>query len=100
MYVRIKRKVFSLHLITQVLFIHLCHLIWLITVVDSKIDLTKNNGQGREDIVFSVVSGSAALPCNITPPEGGNDAARLILWYKDTDPQPVYSFDNRYGNHV
>ena len=27
---------------------------------------------------------------------GSNDAARLVLWYKDSDPQPVYSFDNRY----
>ena len=27
-----------------------------------------------------------------------DDGARLVLWYKDSDPQPVYSFDARYLN--
>lgn len=52
----------------------------------------------EEKIIYSVVSGSAHLPCNITPPLGSGDAARLVLWYKDSDPQPVYSFDARYLN--
>ncbi len=53
--------------------------------------------QEETKVIYSVVSGSAHLPCNMTPPEKGlqNDGARLILWYKDSDPQPVYSFDNR-----
>ena len=27
-----------------------------------------------------------------------DDGARLVLWYKDSNPQPVYSFDARYMN--
>ena len=44
--------------------------------------------------VYGVVSGSANLPCNITSPVSG-DSARLVLWYKDDSPQPVYSLDAR-----
>ena len=44
--------------------------------------------------VYGVVSGSAHLPCNITSPTPG-DSARLVLWYKDESPQPVYSLDAR-----
>ncbi len=44
--------------------------------------------------VYGVVSGSAHLPCNITSPSPG-DSARLVLWYKDDSPQPVYSLDAR-----
>ena len=53
-------------------------------------------GLANSEIIYSVVSGSAHLPCNVSPPQGSNDEPRLILWYKDSDPQPVYSFDNRY----
>ena len=56
------------------------------------------NSETNSEIIYSVVSGSAHLPCNVSPPQGSNDEPRLILWYKDSDPQPVYSFDNRYTN--
>ncbi len=46
--------------------------------------------------VYSVVTGAAHLPCNITP-ESRTDGARLVLWYKDFDPAPIYSFDARYS---
>lgn len=46
--------------------------------------------------VYSVVSGSAHLPCNITPATE-LDGARLVLWYKNEDPAPIYSFDARYS---
>ena len=45
--------------------------------------------------VYAVATGSAHLPCNIIP-ESPTDGASLVLWYKDSDPQPVYSFDARY----
>lgn len=48
------------------------------------------------EVVYSVVSGSAHLPCNIRPIMEKGDGARLVLWYKDDGVQPVYSFDNRY----
>ena len=54
------------------------------------------DGNAAAAVIYSVVSGSAHLPCNISPPQGSEDSARLILWYKDANPQPVYSFDNRY----
>ena len=44
--------------------------------------------------VYGVVSGSAHLPCNVTSPTPG-DSPRLVLWYKDDKPQPVYSLDAR-----
>eukprot|EP00095_Tigriopus_kingsejongensis_P007812 snap_masked-scaffold204_size260821-processed-gene-1.10 protein:Tk07812 transcript:snap_masked-scaffold204_size260821-processed-gene-1.10-mRNA-1 annotation:"neural cell adhesion molecule 2-like" len=50
---------------------------------------------GMQD-VYSVVSGSAHLPCNITA-NSIHDGARLVLWYKDDNPQPVYSFDARFS---
>lgn len=59
-------------------------------------ELASTSDEEGSKIIYSVVSGSAHLPCNITPPQGSKDAPRLILWYKDADPQPVYSFDNRY----
>ena len=50
----------------------------------------------NEDLkeVYGVVSGSAHLPCNVTAPTPG-DSPRLVLWYKDDKPQPVYSLDAR-----
>jgi hypothetical protein len=42
-----------------------------------------------------VVTGSAHLPCSIIP-ESESDGASLVLWYKDANPQPVYSFDARF----
>lgn len=45
--------------------------------------------------IYSVASGYAHLPCNITPPI--DDGVRLVLWYKDKNPQPVYSFDARFS---
>ena len=77
----------------QALF-HALALLLMTSVANGKIELQNETHENKE-IIYSVVSGSTNLPCNITPPEGGNDAARLVLWYKDTDPQPVYSFDNR-----
>ena len=44
--------------------------------------------------VYGVVTGSAHLPCNVTSPTPG-DSPRLVLWYKDDKPQPVYSLDAR-----
>ena len=32
----------------------------------------------------------------LQPPDG-KDTARLVLWYKNKDPQPVYSFDARFS---
>ena len=46
--------------------------------------------------IYGVVDGTAYLPCNITPPMR-NDSVRLVLWYKDSKPQPVYSFDSRFS---
>ena len=56
-----------------------------------------NNKQMTE--VFSVVSGLAHLPCDLTPPNATNskDTPRLVLWYKNDDPQPIYSFDARFS---
>ncbi len=53
-----------------------------------------NEDEDQVKVVYSVVSGTAHLPCNITPPLKG-DRARLVLWYRGQDPQPVYSFDAR-----
>jgi len=51
--------------------------------------------------VFSVVGASAALPCDIKPAaeEGeSGDGPRLVLWYKDDSPHPVYSWDARFDH--
>lgn len=69
-------------------------LVSIFEICFGSIDLANNS----EEIIYSVVSGSAHLPCNVSPPQGSSDEPRLILWYKDSDPQPVYSFDNRYTN--
>ena len=51
--------------------------------------------------VFSVVSGLAHLPCDLTPPNkttsGFKDSPRLVLWYKNDNPQPIYSYDARFS---
>ena len=49
--------------------------------------------------VFSVVSGLAHLPCDLTPPNAttSKDSPRLVLWYKNDNPQPIYSFDARFS---
>ena len=49
--------------------------------------------------VFSVVSGLAHLPCDLTPPNATilKDSPRLVLWYKNDNPQPIYSFDARFS---
>jgi hypothetical protein len=49
--------------------------------------------------VFSVVSGLAHLPCDLTPPNATilKDSPRLVLWYKNDDPQPIYSYDARFS---
>ena len=46
--------------------------------------------------IYAVAGSSANLPCNLKPPDG-KDTARLVLWYKNSDPQPVYSFDARFS---
>ena len=46
--------------------------------------------------IYAVAGSSANLPCNLKPPDG-RDTARLVLWYKNSDPQPVYSFDARFS---
>ena len=51
--------------------------------------------------VFSVVSGLAHLPCDLTPPNKTTtvfkDSPRLVLWYKNDNPQPIYSYDARFS---
>ena len=49
--------------------------------------------------VFSVVSGLAHLPCDLTPPNATilKDSPRLVLWYKNDNPQPIYSYDARFS---
>ena len=46
--------------------------------------------------VYAVATGAAHLPCNIRP-QDPRDGARLVLWYKDKSPHPVYSFDARFS---
>ena len=45
-------------------------------------------------MVVGVVGSSSFLSCNMTPPSL-RDAVYLVLWYKDEDPLPVYSYDAR-----
>ena len=44
--------------------------------------------------MVGVVGSSSFLSCNMTPPSV-RDAVYLVLWYKDDDPLPVYSYDAR-----
>ncbi len=46
--------------------------------------------------LFSVVKGTAHLPCNLTAPRA-TDGPRLVLWYKDGEAQPIYSYDARFS---
>ncbi|KAK7590207.1 hypothetical protein V9T40_001820 [Parthenolecanium corni] len=46
--------------------------------------------------VNAVLKESAFLPCDISPVKG-DDSATLVLWYKNTVENPVYSFDKRKG---
>ena len=62
--------------------------ILFVFMVECKVDELKE--------VYGVVSGSAHLPCNITSASPA-DSARLVLWYKDDSPQPVYSLDARFA---
>ncbi|XP_023346166.1 uncharacterized protein LOC111715131, partial [Eurytemora carolleeae] len=51
-------------------------------------------GVDGTDITWAVVGSASHLPCNITPPHI-EDSVYLVLWYKDDNPQPVYSYDAR-----
>ncbi|TRY71530.1 hypothetical protein TCAL_11940 [Tigriopus californicus] len=67
-------------------------------ILDGSRGVHRDSGGSGDDMqeVYSVVSGSAHIPCNITG-TSIDDGARLVLWYKDDDPQPVYSFDARFS---
>ncbi|XP_040568747.1 roundabout homolog 1 [Lepeophtheirus salmonis] len=49
----------------------------------------------QEKEIYTVVGASAHLPCNISAPD--DDGALLVLWYRNFDAQPIYSFDNRFS---
>ncbi|OQR67360.1 hypothetical protein BIW11_02211 [Tropilaelaps mercedesae] len=47
-------------------------------------------------VVTAVMGDKVALPCSVEPAEhAGDDAAVLVLWYKDDIPQPVFTVDGR-----
>ena len=46
------------------------------------------------DPVIGVVGSSTYLSCNMTPPSI-NDKVYLVLWFKDDNPLPIYSYDAR-----
>ncbi len=71
-----------------------------VTVADAAVDNSVDGGgDGDGDTairdLFSVVRGTAHLPCNLTAPSA-TDGPRLVLWYKNGDPQPIYSYDARF----
>ena len=71
-------------------------LVALVAGADASIG--QDGGGGDDDVleVFSVVKGSVALPCNLTAPRL-TDGPRLVLWYKDGSPQPIFSVDSRFS---
>merc|ERR1711892_391088 len=44
--------------------------------------------------MMSVEGSTAQLSCNMTPPSI-RDRVYLVLWYKNKNPMPVYSYDAR-----
>ena len=50
--------------------------------------------ESKAPVVVGVVGSSSFLSCNMTPPSV-RDAVYLVLWYKDDNPLPVYSYDAR-----
>jgi hypothetical protein len=47
----------------------------------------------------SVVGDNAKLPCNLTSPIVG-DRVSLVIWYKEGQSTPIYSFDVRHTEHL
>ena len=68
----------------------------MITLSPTQASVDANNSDGTTKDLFSVVRGTAHLPCNLTAPTPG-DGPRLVLWYKDGRPQPIYSYDARFS---
>ncbi len=62
--------------------------------IDNNVD-TKTSEEDEVLELFSVVKGTAHLPCNLTAPTL-TDGPRLVLWYKDGGSQPIYSYDARF----
>ena len=41
--------------------------------------------------------GNAGLPCDLVPSQPG-DSVYLVLWYRQDDKTPIYSYDSRTGS--
>ena len=41
--------------------------------------------------------GRADLPCDLVPSQPG-DSVYLVLWYRQDDKTPIYSYDSRTGS--
>ena len=46
---------------------------------------------------WSLVGHSTSLPCEIEPEDPG-EQLYIVLWYKDDDGEPIYTFDARSGS--
>ena len=42
----------------------------------------------------AVPGGEARLPCSLSPAQPG-DSVYLVLWYRQDDKTPIYSYDSR-----
>ena len=79
-------------------------IIWIMSIfleisaASARVSSVVSKNQGMTE-VFSVVTGLAHLPCDLTPPKTTTpkDTPRLVLWYKNDDPQPIYSYDARFS---
>lgn len=47
----------------------------------------------------AVVGSEARLPCNLTSPING-DRVSLVIWYKEGQSTPIYSFDVRHTEQL
>merc|ERR1719411_2217883 len=47
--------------------------------------------------VEAVEGGEAGLPCELVPSQPG-DSVYLVLWYRQDDKTPIYSYDSRTGS--
>ena len=43
------------------------------------------------------LGGRAELPCDLVPSQPG-DSVYLVLWYRQDDKTPIYSYDSRTGS--
>jgi hypothetical protein len=100
---RTNEKLKSMMMITSIVLTILSYMTYVIegALVQPTLSFTtsgsqQQTGTSKVEDYLSVEGISARLPCDITPPNPG-EKVYLVLWYREDEGEPIYSYDARLG---